>query len=153
MPKRNDLLLSRREGLQDAGGFVAHAPFDDGVHWRADRAIFDQIAECRIAFAAHRHFKRQRVAQDGFQLLHLFDWNVHAPADFVVSLLHCKSALQELQAYGVRCIATSQNIDTDESNSAARFLLHILMAAACQNIMFLPQVIRGSLGLSRSANR
>ena len=46
------------------------------------------------------------------------------------SLLHCKSALQELQAYGVRFIATSQNIDTDESNPAARFLLHILMAAA-----------------------
>jgi DNA invertase Pin-like site-specific DNA recombinase len=46
------------------------------------------------------------------------------------SSLHCKSALQELQAHGVRFIATSQNIDTDESNPAARFLLHILMAAA-----------------------
>ena len=46
------------------------------------------------------------------------------------SLLHCKSALQELQGHGVRFIATSQNIDTDESNPAARFLLHILMAAA-----------------------
>ena len=41
------------------------------------------------------------------------------------SLLHCKTALQELQAYGVRFIATSQNTDTDESNPAARFLLHI----------------------------
>jgi len=39
-------------------------------------------------------------------------------------------SLQELQAHGVRFIATSQNIDTDESNPAARFLLHILMAAA-----------------------
>jgi DNA invertase Pin-like site-specific DNA recombinase len=46
------------------------------------------------------------------------------------SLLNCKAALQELQSYGVRFIATSQNIDTDESNPAARFLLHILMAAA-----------------------
>src|SRR3989441_13326961 len=46
------------------------------------------------------------------------------------SLLHCKTALQDLQAHGVRFIATSQNIDTDESNPAARFLLHILMAAA-----------------------
>jgi len=44
------------------------------------------------------------------------------------SLLHCN--LQELQAHGVRFIATSQNIDTDESNPASRFLLHILMAAA-----------------------
>ena len=27
----DDLLLSRREGLQDADGFVAHVPFVDGV--------------------------------------------------------------------------------------------------------------------------
>jgi DNA invertase Pin-like site-specific DNA recombinase len=46
------------------------------------------------------------------------------------SLLHCKTALQELQGDGVRFIATSQNIDTDESNPVSRFLLHILMAAA-----------------------
>jgi putative DNA-invertase from lambdoid prophage Rac len=36
----------------------------------------------------------------------------------------------QLQTHGVRFIATSQNIDTDESNPAARFLIHILMAAA-----------------------
>src|SRR5229473_804223 len=81
----DDLLLSRREDLQDAGGFVAHVPFVDGVHRRPDRAIFDEVAERRIAFAAHRRFKRQRVAQDGFQLLHLFGWNVHAPAELIVS--------------------------------------------------------------------
>lgn len=46
------------------------------------------------------------------------------------SLLNCKAALQQLQAHGVRFIATSQNIDTDESNPASRFLLHLLMAAA-----------------------
>jgi putative DNA-invertase from lambdoid prophage Rac len=46
------------------------------------------------------------------------------------SLLNCKTALQQLQSQGIRVIATSQNIDTDESNPAARFLLHILMAAA-----------------------
>jgi len=46
------------------------------------------------------------------------------------SLLHCMNALQELQRHGIRFIATSQGIDTDESNPAARFLLHVLMAAA-----------------------
>jgi putative DNA-invertase from lambdoid prophage Rac len=46
------------------------------------------------------------------------------------SLLNCLSAIQGLQAAGVRFICTSQNIDTDESNPASRFLLHILMAAA-----------------------
>src|SRR5258708_8239607 len=43
------------------------------------------------------------------------------------SLLHCKTALQELQAHGVRFIATSQNIDTDESNPPPSFLLHTQM--------------------------
>ena len=46
------------------------------------------------------------------------------------SLVHCSNALQELKTHGVRFIATSQNIDTDESNPAARFLLHVIMAAA-----------------------
>ena len=45
------------------------------------------------------------------------------------SLLHCKAAIEEIRAHGVRFIATSQSIDTDESNPAARFLLHILTAA------------------------
>jgi DNA invertase Pin-like site-specific DNA recombinase len=46
------------------------------------------------------------------------------------SLLNCKAALQQLQMHGVRFIATSQNIDTDESNPASRFLLNMLIAAA-----------------------
>jgi DNA invertase Pin-like site-specific DNA recombinase len=46
------------------------------------------------------------------------------------SLLHCKTAIEQLRAHGVRFVATSQNIDTDESNPTSRFLLHVLMAAA-----------------------
>jgi DNA invertase Pin-like site-specific DNA recombinase len=46
------------------------------------------------------------------------------------SLLHCKTAIEQVRAHGVRFIATSQNIDTDESNPTSRFLLHVLMAAA-----------------------
>ena len=46
------------------------------------------------------------------------------------SLLNCKAALLQLQSHGIRFIASSQNIDTDESNPASRFLVHILMAAA-----------------------
>jgi DNA invertase Pin-like site-specific DNA recombinase len=38
------------------------------------------------------------------------------------SLLHCKTAIEQLRSYGVRFIATSQNIDTDESNPTSRFL-------------------------------
>lgn len=46
------------------------------------------------------------------------------------SLYGCKTALESLKVIGIRFIATSQNIDTDESNPASRFFQHILMAAA-----------------------
>src|SRR5690348_6722823 len=36
--------------------------------------------------------------------------------------------IQELTALGVRFIAVTQNIDTDESNPMSRFLLHIMAA-------------------------
>jgi putative DNA-invertase from lambdoid prophage Rac len=38
--------------------------------------------------------------------------------------------IQELASLGVRFIAVTQNIDTDESNPMARFLLHIMAAFA-----------------------
>jgi DNA invertase Pin-like site-specific DNA recombinase len=46
------------------------------------------------------------------------------------SLVHCVNALQELQALGVRFVAVSQGIDTDEANPAAKLLMHILAAVA-----------------------
>jgi site-specific DNA recombinase len=39
-------------------------------------------------------------------------------------------SIQELASFGVRFIALRQNIDTDDSNPMARFLLHILAAFA-----------------------
>jgi DNA invertase Pin-like site-specific DNA recombinase len=39
-------------------------------------------------------------------------------------------SIQELVSLGVRFIAVTQNIDTDDSNPMARFLLHILAAFA-----------------------
>jgi putative DNA-invertase from lambdoid prophage Rac len=46
------------------------------------------------------------------------------------SLVHCISAIQELQSLGVRFIATTQGIDTDKSNPAATLLMHILASVA-----------------------
>ena len=39
-------------------------------------------------------------------------------------------SIQELTGLGVRFVAVTQNIDTDESNPMARFLLHIMAAFA-----------------------
>jgi putative DNA-invertase from lambdoid prophage Rac len=42
------------------------------------------------------------------------------------SLVHCVSGIQELASLGIRFIATSQGLDTDESNPASKLLPHIL---------------------------
>jgi putative DNA-invertase from lambdoid prophage Rac len=96
-----------RRGWENAGEFV-----DTG--WsgsKASRPKFDRL----MAEAARQEFDV------------VLCWKLDR---FGRSLLNCKTALQQLQSQGIRFIATSQNIDTDESNPATRFLLHILMAAA-----------------------
>jgi DNA invertase Pin-like site-specific DNA recombinase len=49
---------------------------------------------------------------------------------FSRSMVHLNEQLGALRSAGVRFIATSQNIDTDESNPTSRLLLHILAAVA-----------------------
>jgi putative DNA-invertase from lambdoid prophage Rac len=44
------------------------------------------------------------------------------------SLAHCVSSIQELTTGGVRFIAVTQGIDTDQNNPLARFFMHILAA-------------------------
>jgi putative DNA-invertase from lambdoid prophage Rac len=44
------------------------------------------------------------------------------------SLADCVRSIQELAALGIRFVAMTQNIDTDESNPASRLLLHIFAA-------------------------
>jgi DNA invertase Pin-like site-specific DNA recombinase len=46
------------------------------------------------------------------------------------SLVHCISGIQELSSLGIRFLATSQGLDTDESNPSSKLLLHILAAVA-----------------------
>jgi putative DNA-invertase from lambdoid prophage Rac len=46
------------------------------------------------------------------------------------SLIQSLQSVQELVSLGVRFIAVTQNIDTDESNPMSRFMLHIFGAFA-----------------------
>jgi putative DNA-invertase from lambdoid prophage Rac len=46
------------------------------------------------------------------------------------SVAHCVRSIQELVSLGVRFLAATQNIDTDESNPTAQFILHIFAAVA-----------------------
>lgn len=46
------------------------------------------------------------------------------------SLINCIQSIQELDSLGIRFIASTQNIDTDDTNPMSRFLLYILAAFA-----------------------
>jgi putative DNA-invertase from lambdoid prophage Rac len=46
------------------------------------------------------------------------------------SVRNCLDGIEALRAHGVRFLAVSQNIDTDESNPTSRLMLHILAAVA-----------------------
>src|SRR5579859_1801033 len=65
------------------------------------------------------------------------------------SLVHCVSGIQELASLGIRFIATSQGLDTDESNPASKLLLHILAAVA----QFERELIRERISAGMKAAR
>ena len=46
------------------------------------------------------------------------------------SVRNCLDGIEVLRSHGVRFLAISQNIDTDESNPTSRLMLHILAAVA-----------------------
>jgi len=46
------------------------------------------------------------------------------------SLVDCLNNIQSLEGYGIRFIAVTQGLDTDQRNPASRLLLHVLGAAA-----------------------
>lgn len=46
------------------------------------------------------------------------------------SLMNCIAGIQELAAQGVRFMAISQGLDTDQTNPTSRLLLHILASVA-----------------------
>jgi DNA invertase Pin-like site-specific DNA recombinase len=46
------------------------------------------------------------------------------------SVRNCLDGIESLRGHGVRFLAVSQSIDTDESNPTARLLLHILASVA-----------------------
>jgi putative DNA-invertase from lambdoid prophage Rac len=63
------------------------------------------------------------------------------------SLVNCVSGIQELASLGVRFIATSQGLDTDESNPASKLLMHILAAVP----QFERELIRERVGAGMKA--
>jgi putative DNA-invertase from lambdoid prophage Rac len=60
------------------------------------------------------------------------------------SVAHCIRSIQELVSLGIRFLAATQNIDTDENNPGSRFLFHIFAAfAELEREMIRERVISG----------
>src|SRR3984885_15250037 len=60
------------------------------------------------------------------------------------SVSHCVRSIQELVSLGIRFLAATQNIDTDENNPGSRFLFHIFAAfAELEREMIRERVISG----------
>src|SRR4029078_11056192 len=61
------------------------------------------------------------------------------------SVADCVRSIQKIAPLGVRFVAITQNIDTDESNPAARLLLHIFAAfAEFERALIRARVVTGS---------
>ena len=57
----------------------------------------------------------------------LLDWKLDR---FGRSLVDCLENIRTLEDHGIRFIALTQGLDTDQRNPASRFLLHVLGVAA-----------------------
>ena len=61
------------------------------------------------------------------------------------SVAHSIRSIQELVSLGIRFVAVTQNIDTDESNPMSRFLLHLFAEfAELEREMIRERVVSGS---------
>ena len=96
-----------RRGWQNSGEYI-----DSGFSGaKASRPALDRL----MADAAKREFDCIAV------------WKIDR---FGRSVLHLNQQLAALTSYGVRFIATSQSLDTDEKNPTSRLLLQILASVA-----------------------
>ena len=66
------------------------------------------------------------------------------------SVADCIRSIQELVSLGVRFLAVTQNLDTDESNPMSRFLLHILAAFAELEREMIRERVRAGLRVAQA---
>jgi DNA invertase Pin-like site-specific DNA recombinase len=110
-----------------ARNWKIHAEYVD-TGWSGAKASRPELNRL-MADARKRHF-------DAVCVWKLDRWG-RSVADSIKSI-------QELTSLGVRFVAVTQNLDTDESNPMARFLLHIMAAfAELEREMILERVVAG----------
>src|SRR6187431_3042363 len=81
-PHLDNALLTWSQSVQDLFGHFLQVDVDDGICWRNNSAIFDEVAEMRIFFLADRGFEGDRLLRDFHDLAHFRDRDVHPLRDF-----------------------------------------------------------------------
>jgi DNA invertase Pin-like site-specific DNA recombinase len=69
------------------------------------------------------------------------------------SLVDCLNNIQTLEGCGVRFIAITQGLDTDQQNPASRFLLHVLGAAAEFERSLIRERVSAGMKAARAAGK
>src|SRR5712692_2060222 len=96
-PHLDDLLLARRERLEDRLGLFLQVQVDHGLGGRDDLPILDEIAQMRIFLFADRRLERDRLLRDLQHLADLAHRDVHPLGDLfgrrlAPELLHERAA-------------------------------------------------------------
>lgn len=65
------------------------------------------------------------------------------------SVSNCLATIQELSRLNIRWIALTQNIDTDENNPMARFILHIMAAFAEFEREIIRERVKAGMGAAK----
>src|SRR5262245_649679 len=80
-PHFDDLFLAWRQRLEHRLGLLFQIEVDDGLGWRHDLTIFDEIAQMRIFFLADRGLERDGLLCDLEHLPDLRHRDVHSLRD------------------------------------------------------------------------
>src|SRR5262245_22154726 len=78
-----DLLLARRQGLEDAPRLLLQVRYEHRVDRREHAAVLDEVAQMRILFLADRCLERDRLLRDLHDLADLGDRHVHSLGDLL----------------------------------------------------------------------
>src|SRR5215471_8507855 len=82
-PHLEDLLLARRQGLQDPARLLLQVRDEDRVDGREDAPVLDEVAQMRILLLADRGLERDGLLRDLHDLADLGDRHVHALGDLL----------------------------------------------------------------------
>jgi hypothetical protein len=95
-PEQDDLALTLGQLAQGLANLRLQQLLCGDLDWSRHRFVFDEIAQERITFVAHRRFERNRVSGDIEHLPNLLVGDIHRSRDFFLSWLAFEDLLKPM---------------------------------------------------------